>query len=77
VTLATPVLFGHPHNDPVRVVVGLAAGYATHLPVIAALANVFNDADAVGRLAEAGSASEVRALLGAPDDYPSEPLDAA
>jgi PTS system ascorbate-specific IIA component len=77
VTLATPVSFGHPHNDPVRVVIGLAAGYATHLPVVAALANVFNDSDAVEELAAAGSADEVRGILGAPDGYPSSPLDAA
>lgn len=77
VTLAEPVEFGHPHNDPVRVVLGLAAGYATHLSVVAALANVFNDTDAVAALAGAGSAAEVRAILGAPDGYPSEPLDAA
>src|SRR4051812_46242537 len=31
VTLETPVAFGHPYNDPVRVVLGLAAGFATHL----------------------------------------------
>lgn len=77
VTLATPVAFGHPHNDPVRVVLGLAAGYATHLSVVAAIANVFNDTDAVAALAAAGSAAEVRGILGAPDGYPSEPLDAA
>jgi PTS system ascorbate-specific IIA component len=77
VTLVTPVSFGHPHNDPVRVIIGLAAGYATHLSVVAALANVFNDTDAVDRLAGAASAAEVRAILGAPDGYPSEPLDAA
>ena len=29
--------------------IGLAAGYATHLSVVAALANVFNDSDAVER----------------------------
>jgi PTS system ascorbate-specific IIA component len=77
VTLVTPVSFGHPHNDPVHVVIGLAAGYATHLSVVAALANVFNDTDAVDRLVGAASADEVRAILGAPDGYPSEPLDAA
>jgi ascorbate PTS system EIIA or EIIAB component len=77
VTLATPVTFGHPYNDPVRVVLGLAAGFATHLPVVAALANVFNDSDAVDRLADATTPDEVRAILGAPDGYPSEPLDAA
>ena len=77
VTLATPVNFGHPHNDPVAVVIGLAAGYATHLSVVAALANVFNDSDAVAELAAASSADEVRGILGAPDGYPSSPLDAA
>lgn len=74
VTLATPVSFGHPYNDPVTVVIGLAAGFATHLSVVAALANVFNDSDAVERLAAAVSADEVRAILGAPDGYPSEPV---
>ena len=32
VTLATPVTFGHPHNDPVRVVLGLAAGFMLRRP---------------------------------------------
>ncbi|HEV7742739.1 MAG TPA: PTS sugar transporter subunit IIA [Pseudolysinimonas sp.] len=77
VTLATPVSFGHPYNDPVHVVLGLAAGFATHLSVVAALANVFNDSDAVDRLAAATTPDEVREILGAPDGYPSEPLDAA
>ena len=77
VTLASPVTFGHPYNDPVRVVIGLAAGYATHLSVVAALANVFNDSDAVERLAAAATPAEVREILGAPEGYPSEPLDAA
>jgi ascorbate PTS system EIIA or EIIAB component len=77
VTLASPVTFGHPYNDPVRVVIGLAAGYATHLSVVAALANVFNDSDAVERLAAATTPAEVREILGAPEGYPSEPLDAA
>src|ERR1700709_1033972 len=44
VPLATPVNFGHPYNDPVRVVLGLAIVSAdTHLAAVAALANVFND----------------------------------
>ena len=77
VTLVEPVDFGHPYNDPVRVVLGLAAGFATHLSVVAALANVFNDSDAVERLAAATTPDEVRRILGAPDGYPSEPMDAA
>ncbi|HEY1105823.1 MAG TPA: PTS sugar transporter subunit IIA [Agromyces sp.] len=65
VTLAEPVPFGHPHNDPVRVVVGLAVSNAEeHVASVATLANVFNDTGAVGRLAHAGDADEVRGLLG-------------
>ena len=44
VTLARAVNFGHPHNDPVRVILGLAITAADeHLAAVAALANVFND----------------------------------
>lgn len=66
VTLSTPVAFGHPHNDPVRVVLALAVHSSQqHLRMVAELANLFNDSDAVQRLAEAGSADQVRAILGA------------
>ncbi|QEO13589.1 PTS sugar transporter subunit IIA [Agromyces intestinalis] len=65
-TLATPVAFGHPHNDPVRVVIGLAvASVDEHVAGVASLANVFNDPAAVGRLAAATTPDEVRAALGA------------
>lgn len=67
VTLATPVEFGHPYNDPVRVVLGVAAASnESHLKAVAELANIFNDSDAVDRLARAVSADEVRDILGAP-----------
>ncbi|MBK4348871.1 PTS sugar transporter subunit IIA [Lacisediminihabitans changchengi] len=66
VTLATPVAFGHPHNDPVRVVLGLAIETpASHLASIASIANVFNDSDAIERLAAASSAAEVLEIMGA------------
>jgi PTS system ascorbate-specific IIA component len=66
VTLAEPVAFGHPHNDPVRVVVGLAVSNAEeHVASVAELANVFNDPTAVDRLSAATSSDEVRQLLGA------------
>ena len=69
VTLATPVAFGHPHNDPVRVVLGLAIETsAGHLASIASLANVFNDSDAIERLAGATTAAEVLEIMGAPAD---------
>jgi PTS system ascorbate-specific IIA component len=65
VTLAEPVAFGHPHNDPVRVVLGLAVTDAEeHVASVAALANVFNDPTIVDRVA-AADAAEVRQLLGA------------
>jgi PTS system ascorbate-specific IIA component len=66
VTLATPVSFGHPHNDPVSVVLGLAvANPVNHLAYVAAIANVFNDSTAVHDLAEAVTADEVIAIMGA------------
>ncbi|HEY4151713.1 MAG TPA: PTS sugar transporter subunit IIA [Pseudolysinimonas sp.] len=66
VTLATPVEFGHPHNDPVRVVLALAAHSPTHhLGMVAELANLFNHSDAVERLSDATTPEGVRAILGA------------
>jgi len=65
VTLAEPVSFGHPYNDPVTVVLGLAvAAIGAHLDMIAALANVFNDASVTPRLAAASTVDEVRAIMG-------------
>ena len=60
-----PVAFGHPHNDPVRVVLALAgASSARHLQLVAGIANIFNDSDAVARLAAATTPDEVREILG-------------
>lgn len=64
VTLATPVNFGHPHNDPVAVVLGLAiATPEEHLASVAALANVFNDSSAIADLAAATSVAEVQRIM--------------
>jgi len=66
VTLAAPVDFGHPHNDPVSVVLGLAVTTADdHIAAVAELANVFNDSQAIEHLAAATTAEEVRAIMGA------------
>jgi ascorbate PTS system EIIA or EIIAB component len=66
VTLREPVAFGHPHNDPVSVVLALAIVSADeHLAAVAALANVFNDSTAITDLAAAGTAESVRAIMGA------------
>ncbi|WP_022881533.1 PTS sugar transporter subunit IIA [Gryllotalpicola ginsengisoli] len=64
VTLAEPVRFGHPHNDPVSVVVGLAVrGADAHVSHVAELANIFNDPAAIPALASATSADEVRRIF--------------
>ena len=65
VTLATPVSFGHPHNDPVSVVLGLAIKSAdAHIETVAELANVFNDSSTISRLANARSVAEVLDIMG-------------
>ena len=65
VTLKAPVLFGHPHNDPVSVVLGLAIKSAkTHLETVAELANIFNDSNAISRLMTASSVAEIQEIMG-------------
>jgi len=64
VTLAEPVNFGHPHNDPVSVVLGLAIKSAdAHLKTVANLANIFNDSNAIQALAAATTVAEVQAIM--------------
>ena len=64
VTLSPPVDFGHPHNDPVRVVVGLAIATAeNHLGAVAAIANIFNDSSAVDQLADATTVEQVQRVM--------------
>ena len=65
VTLAAPVDFGHPYNDPVTVVVALAVvSSEAQIALVAELANVFNDSTAITDLASAGSVDDVRRILG-------------
>lgn len=65
VTLATPVAFGHPHNDPVHVVLALAIkSPAGHLESVAAIANVFNDTTAVEELIAARTVDDVQRIMG-------------
>lgn len=66
VTLAEPVEFGHAHNDPVWVVIGLAGAAAdSHLAAVAELANAFNDPAVIPAIADAATREAVRKLLGA------------
>ncbi len=65
VTLAEPVAFGHPHNDPVSVIVGLSVTSPDeHVQFIAELANIFNDPTVIPAIARATTAEEIRQLLG-------------
>jgi len=65
VTLAQPVNFGHPHNDPVGVILGLAIKPGgEHLAAVAAIANVFNDSSAIAELAAATSAAQIQKIMG-------------
>ncbi len=64
VTLDEPVAFGHPHNDPVSVIVGLAVtGTDDHLQFVAELANVFNDPEVISALAGATTAEFVQSVF--------------
>lgn len=64
VTLESPVSFGHAHNDPVSVVIGIAVTTAdAHVTGIADLANAFNDPDLVPALSAATDASTAIELI--------------
>ncbi|MCU1550252.1 MAG: sugar transporter subunit [Glaciihabitans sp.] len=66
VTLAAPVDFGHPYNDPVSVVLALAvASGDAHIALVAELANIFNDSSAIEQLAAAKTVEEVHRIMGA------------
>jgi PTS system ascorbate-specific IIA component len=66
VTLRDPVVFGHPHNDPVNVVIGLAVATPdAHVTSVAELANIFNDPGAIPALAGAQDVAEVQRIMAA------------
>lgn len=64
VSLQTPIEFGHAANDPVSLVVGLAApDHESHIEVMSALAGVLADGDRMKELTAAGTPARVRELL--------------
>ncbi|HEU4808481.1 MAG TPA: PTS sugar transporter subunit IIA, partial [Homoserinimonas sp.] len=64
VGLQEPVEFGHPTNDPVSLIVGLAApDHDGHISTMSALAAVLSDPDAFAQLKSAESAERVREIL--------------
>jgi PTS system ascorbate-specific IIA component len=66
VTLAAPVEFGHRQNDPVRLVVGLAApDDEGHVTALATLADFLSDEDRRAALVDAKDAQAVRDMISA------------
>lgn len=64
VRLAEPVRFGSPRNDPVWLVVGLAALDETeHLNVLSTIARALSDASKIDALRTASTPAKVRAIL--------------
>lgn len=64
VSFAEPVAFGHAVNDPVRLVVGLAAtDHDGHIEMMAALASVLADPPTLEQLLAADSPARVREIL--------------
>ena len=65
VTLSEPVAFGHPSNDPVRLVVALCAvDHQSHLDALAELAEILGRGDSVRAIEEAKCVEEVLELIG-------------
>ncbi len=66
VRLAVPVNFGHTHNDPVHLVIGLAArNPQDHLKVMSAVAGALADKKQAAALAAASKGEQIRAILAA------------
>lgn len=64
VTLKDPVVFGHPKNDPVKIVVGLCAvDHQTHLKALSELIDVLGDEQKINKILEATSAKEVLNII--------------
>jgi PTS system ascorbate-specific IIA component len=74
VTLARPVEFGHRDNDPVRLVVGLAAPDAeSHVAALATLADFLSDEGRREALLAATTAEAIRAMVVAFESQPAAP----
>lgn len=66
VSLATPVEFGNEANDPVDLVVGLAAvDHDAHIGIMSKLAGVLVDPDTLQRLRDSKDPKEIQKALGA------------
>jgi PTS system ascorbate-specific IIA component len=64
ITLSEPVVFGSEANDPVRLVIGLAAvDHDSHIDLMAALSDLLMDVMKVNMMLQAENVEQVRELL--------------
>lgn len=64
VTLKEPVVFGHPKNDPVKIVVGLCAiDHQSHLKALTELADILMDEKKVERIISAETAEDILEII--------------
>ncbi|WP_459770887.1 PTS sugar transporter subunit IIA [Alkalibacterium sp. s-m-28] len=64
VTLKEPVVFGHPTNDPVKIVIGLCAvDHQTHLKALSELVDILGDSLKVKKLNKAENTKEVMEII--------------
>lgn len=64
VTLKEPVVFGHPKNDPVKIVVGLCAiDHQSHLKALTELADILMDEKKVERITSAETAEDILEII--------------
>jgi mannitol/fructose-specific phosphotransferase system IIA component (Ntr-type) len=64
VTLKEPVVFGHPKNDPVRIVIGLCAvDHQTHLKALAELVEILSHEENVQHFLNAEKPEEILAMI--------------
>ena len=64
VTLAEPIVFGHPTNDPVQIIFGLCAvDHQSHLQALSELVDVLGKQDNVTRILAAQSAADVMEII--------------
>ena len=64
VVLKEPVVFGHPKNDPVKIVVGLCAvDHQSHLKALSELVDILGNEDKVKRIKEAKSPNEIVSII--------------
>jgi mannitol/fructose-specific phosphotransferase system IIA component (Ntr-type) len=62
--LKEPVVFGHPKNDPVKIVIGLCAvDHQSHLEALTELVDVLGNEEKVKNIKDAKSSEEVIAII--------------